>query len=70
MRRGAEAHLCEQCRYKRDHGSLLEYVRECVRCGRNTKDNPQIKQWWGTREDRSASVCDDCFEPDRDTTNL
>jgi hypothetical protein len=68
MEHGAEAHLCPRCQYKRDRGWLgIGYVLECIRCGRNTVDNPEIKQWWGTREP-GASACDDCHDPEHDTT--
>jgi hypothetical protein len=67
MQSGGEAHLCPSCQRKRDRGWLgHDYVIECIRCGRNSVDNPEIEQWWGTHDQWGASVCGDCYDPKRD----
>jgi hypothetical protein len=66
MRGDREAHLCPACQEKRDRGILAEpFYIECVRCGRNTKDNPDVKRWRQIPSDpgdRPRSVCRDCFD--------
>jgi hypothetical protein len=65
-----EAYLCPRCQERRARGLLAEdFALWCVRCGRNTKDHPEIKQWWGL-PDRSGSVCDDCHDPATDATRI
>lgn len=74
MRDGPEAHLCEQCRYRRDRGWLAEdYVLECARCKRNTVSNPEVTLWRtipSMTGEPSRTVCFDCFDPIADSRFL
>ena len=70
---GPSIHMCVECQEKRDRHVTGERVYiECIRCGRNTKDNPEITQWrvLPTREgERGARhVCIACFRPDDQLT--
>lgn len=44
-------------------------VYECARCGRNSVDNPEVKQWRIVPSDDRPSgrmaVCIACFDPTR-----
>ena len=71
MEHGEDAHLCPACQQKRHSGWLpVDFVRECQRCGRNTRDNPEVTGWRGmpTGDRRSIPplnkqwVCEDCQE--------
>jgi hypothetical protein len=66
---GADAHLCDKCRAKRDRGWLAEdLVLECVRCERNSEDNRDLKWHVLPRvpadPNQARHVCDDCFRLD------
>ena len=67
---GPETHLCGRCIERRERGILAEeFYLECVRCGRNTKDNPDIKRWhllprsWDDAGE-ADHVCAACFRPE------
>ena len=69
-RDGPATHLCDTCLEKRERGVLVEpFFLECVRCGRNTKDNPEAQRWkvlsreWGD-PGKPRHVCGDCFQPE------
>ena len=74
MESGAEAHLCPDCQEKKERGWLAEeLVLECVRCKRNTVDNPELKRWHmlpGAPGERARHLCLDCFRPDENRWEL
>jgi hypothetical protein len=69
---GPPRHLCTECQRKLERGWLAhDFVLECVSCGRNTVDNPEVAKWHSTPAaadsgKQSLSVCADCFEADPD----
>lgn len=66
---GTEVHLCPRCQEKRERGHLAhDFVLVCLRCDRSTVDNPELTQWWQSVE--GGSVCDDCYDQDRDAHRL
>lgn len=58
MEHGGETHLCPPCVERRDKGWLARAIMECSRCGRNTIDNPEVKDW--RLDANRAAVCADC----------
>ena len=72
MQSGEEAHLCTECQKKQERGWLArDFVLECISCGCNTVDNPEVLKWHSTPAPpdsgkQSLSVCADCFDADPD----
>lgn len=66
---GLDVHLCPHCVDKRARGELQhDFVLRCARCDRNTIDDPELTQWWGTND--GETVCDDCFDERADAFSI